>query len=71
MADSHPGTHAGAAPAHPADAHDSHGPVDPNAAPLRADVRETFSPRAVAFCAIVGAVAIVAGTVAGLTLVSS
>lgn len=47
---------------------DAHGHTDPNAAPMRADVRETFSTGAVAFCAIIGVVAIVGGVVAGLTL---
>ena len=74
MADTLPETDIAMAPAHAADAHDSHdshGSVDPSAAPLRADVRETFSTRAVAFCAVVGGVAIVAGTIAGLTIVNN
>ena len=68
MADTHPETNTAPAPAH---TDGSHAAVDSNAAPLRADVRETFSTRAVAFCAIVGTVAIVAGTIAGLTLANS
>ena len=71
MADTHPETNIAPVPAHTEDAHGSHAVVDPNAAPLRADVRETFITRAVAFCAIVGTVAIVAGTIAGLTLANS
>lgn len=71
MADTLPETDIAMAPSHAADAHDSHGSADPSAAPLRADVRETFSTRAVAFCAVVGGVAIVAGTIAGLTIVNN
>ena len=52
-------------------AHDSHGHDDPNAAPMRSDVREQFSSNAVLFCAILGAVAIVAGTFIGLTVVNN
>lgn len=61
--------------AHPTDhaAHDDHGhgPEDPNAAPMRSDVRDAFSPGAIAFCAILGVVAIVAGTVIGLTVINN
>ena len=67
MADTHSEPHA----ALTADNHDSHAPADPNAAPMRADVRETFSRGAIAFCAILGAVAIIGGTVAGLTIVNN
>ena len=68
MANTHPDPHAAT---HAADAHDSHGHIDPNAAPSRADVRENFSRGAVAFCAILGAIAIIAGTIAGLTIVNN
>ena len=71
MADTPPDTHVPTAPAPPANAHDSHPLMDPTAAPLRADVREAFSTRAMVFCAVVCAVAIIAGTVAGLTIVNN
>lgn len=69
-------THAIAHPTDHADehaAHDDHGhgPEDPNASPLRGDVRDTFSTGAIAFCAVLGLVAIVAGTVIGLTVINN
>ncbi len=71
MADTHPAPQSSLAPAHEAEHHDAHANVDPNAAPLRADVRESFSTGAVIFCAILGAVAVVGGTIAGLTIVNN
>ncbi|MEO6397184.1 MAG: hypothetical protein ABIP13_01835 [Tepidiformaceae bacterium] len=68
MADLHPELPTPLAEQH---GHEAHPPADPNAAPLRQDVRETFSRGAVAFCAILGAVAIIGGTVAGLTIVNN
>ncbi|MEO8538238.1 MAG: hypothetical protein ABI577_00765 [bacterium] len=53
-----------------ADAHDSHAPADPNAAPLRQDIRQSFSPGAVLFCYALAAIALVSGIVAGLTLIN-
>lgn len=67
----HSDTHAALATPHATEPHESHGHFDPNAAPMRADVRETFSTGAVAFCAIVGAIAIIGGTIAGLTIVNN
>jgi hypothetical protein len=59
--DPHPGTQG--------EGHDSHGqPEDPNAAPMRLDVRESFPVSAVLFCVVLGAIAIVAGTLVGLTV---
>ncbi len=63
--------HSALTPAHEAGHHDSHAAVDPNTAPLRADVRESFSTGAVIFCAILGAVAVVGGTIVGLTIVNN
>ena len=73
MADTHAAQQS--APAHEGsgghDPHDSHGHDDPNAAPMRSDVREQFSSNAILFCAILGAIAIVAGTFIGLTVVNN
>ncbi len=69
MADTHPAPQSALAPAHEAEHHVSQATVDPNAAPLRADVRETFSRGAVIYCAILGAAAVIGGTIAGLTIV--
>ncbi|MBA4180632.1 MAG: hypothetical protein C0506_08605 [Anaerolinea sp.] len=71
MAQSH-AAHEPALTADPHAAHDSHGhETDPNAAPMRGDVRDQFSSRAVLFCAVLAAIAIVAGTVLGLSIVNN
>jgi hypothetical protein len=54
-----------------ADTHDAHAEVDPNAAPMHIDVRETFSRGAVLFCYALAAIALVSGVVAGLTIVNN
>ncbi|HMO53416.1 MAG TPA: hypothetical protein PJ994_02840 [Tepidiformaceae bacterium] len=48
---------------------DAHGHDDPNAAPMHHDIVERFSDGAVALCYILAFVALVAGVIAGLTLV--
>lgn len=60
------------------DSHASHGghdghdqPADPNAAPTRSDVRDQFSAAAVLYCALLGAIAIVAGTVLGFVVINN
>jgi hypothetical protein len=45
--------------------------VDPNAAPTHGDVRSSFSGRQMAVAWILGAVAIVAGIVLGLTVTNT
>ena len=55
-----------------ADTHDPHGAVtDPNVAPSHLDVRAQFSSLQVAFCVVLGGIAIVAGIVVGLTVTNS
>jgi len=49
---------------------DAHGHDDPNAAPMHHDIQEKFSPGAVLFCYALAAIALVAGLVAGLTIVN-
>lgn len=48
-----------------ADTHD-----DPNAAPMHHEIQERFSTGAVVFCYLLAFVALVAGVVAGLTVVN-
>ncbi|MGB4862310.1 MAG: hypothetical protein WBO97_07615 [Tepidiformaceae bacterium] len=52
-----------------ADSHDAHGHIDPNAAPMHSDVKMTFSTGAVVYCYLLAAVALIAGVVAGLTII--
>lgn len=54
------------------DAHDGHhaAPADPNAAPLRQQVRSEFSMGQLLYAWILGAIALVGGTVAGLILLN-
>ena len=47
---------------------DSHS--DPNAAPLHPEVHERFSAGAVVFCYLLAAVTLIAGVVAGLTIIN-
>jgi len=54
---------------HAEDAH--HAPADPNVAPTHGDVRTSFSAGQLAFVWILGAIAIVAGIAAGLTVVNN
>ncbi len=54
---------------HVEDAH--HAPADPNVAPTHGDVKASFTAGQLAFAWILGAVAIVGGIVAGLTLVNN
>ena len=53
-----------------AKSHDAHGPEDPTASPMHPEVHESFSPAAVLFCYALAAIALVAGLVAGLTIVN-
>lgn len=53
-----------------ADSHDAHAPADPNVAPMRQDIQENFSRRAVLFCYVLAAAALVSGLIAGLTIVN-
>ena len=48
---------------------DAHGHEDPNAAPMHHDIVERFTAGPVVFCYLLALVALVAGIVAGLTLV--
>jgi len=56
-----------------ADAHDTHHdlPDDQNVAPTHQEIHERFTGAQVAFCAILGVVAIVAGIVTGLTVTNT
>ena len=59
---------------HETDQHEGeghHAPEDPNAAPTHLDVREQFSFAQMAVIWGFGAIAIVAGIVAGLTVVNN
>ena len=47
-----------------------HGHDDPNAAPMHAEVRGDFPQSAVIFCYLLAAIALIAGLVAGLTIVN-
>lgn len=49
---------------------DAHGHEDPNAAPMHHDIVEKFSTGSVLFCYVLAAIALVAGVVAGLTIVN-
>lgn len=49
---------------------DAHGADDPNAAPMHHEIHERFSSWQVAFCVVLGAIAIVGGLVAGLLVVN-
>jgi hypothetical protein len=53
-----------------ADSHDSHGHVDPNAAPMHTDVQETFPVSAVVFCYVLAAITLIAGLVTGILVVN-
>lgn len=53
------------------DAHNPHHDDDPNVAPTHAEIEERFTPVQVAFCAVLAAVAIVGGIVAGLTITNT
>ena len=54
------------------DAHDTHhAPVDPNAAPMRQEVRADFSRSQLMFAWALGAIAIVGGTIFGILLVNN
>jgi hypothetical protein len=54
------------------DAHDTHhAPTDPNAAPMRQEVRSDFSRGQLLFAWTLGAVAIVGGAIFGVLLVNS
>jgi len=44
---------------------------DPNAAPMHPDIKERFTRAQVAFCAALGAVAIVGGLVFGVLVVNN
>jgi len=58
--------------AYMSDAHDTHhAPADPNAAPMRQEVRSSFSRSQLLFAWTLGAVAIVGGTVFGVLLVNN
>ena len=48
-----------------ADSHD-----DPNAAPMHHEIQEGFSRGAVVFCYLLAAIALIAGLVAGLTIIN-
>lgn len=48
-----------------ADAHD-----DPNAAPMHHEIEEQFSTGAVVFCYLLALIALVAGVVAGVTVIN-
>lgn len=50
---------------------EAHGHDDPNAAPMHQDIQERFSQGQVLFCYLLAAVALVAGVVAGLTIVNN
>jgi hypothetical protein len=53
-----------------AESHDAHAPQDPNASPMHPEVHESFSRVAVLFCYALTAVALIAGVVAGLTVIN-
>jgi hypothetical protein len=53
-----------------AESHDAHGHEDPNASPMHPEVHESFSRAAVLFCYALAAIALVAGLVAGLTVIN-
>jgi hypothetical protein len=54
------------------DAHDTHhAPTDPNAAPMRQEVRSDFSRGQLLFAWTLGAVAVVGGAIFGVLLVNS
>lgn len=54
------------------DSHDSHhAPADPNAAPMRQEVRFDFSMGQLLYAWLLGAVAIIGGTVLGIVLVNN
>ncbi len=54
------------------DAHDPHhAPADPNAAPMRQEVRSSFSRGQLLFAWTLGAIAIVGGTILGVLVVNN
>ena len=48
----------------------AHGHEDPNAAPMHHDIQQTFSKGAVIFCYVLAAASLLAGVIAGLTIVA-
>lgn len=53
-----------------AESHDAHAHQDPNASPMHPEVHESFSRAAVVFCYALAAIALIAGIVAGLTVIN-
>jgi hypothetical protein len=50
---------------------EAHGHEDPNAAPMHHDIQERFSQGQEFFCYMLALIALVAGVVAGLTIVNN